>query len=207
VGDLFVLLGLTVTLLRAPHSRGHAPVLGILIAAFACLIVGDNWATFDVLQPAHPYMTGGFPDLFWLSFYLLLPLAALVQLRLSQHDSAVKWDVARHKPDHEDHLWRDIKASLPVFLPIVAALLASMVLTIGAIVRAAESGWRAQVWPITAIFSLLLLVFMRQAIISLDQARLRREMAVTQEREQATIELNRRKDEFLGVVGHEIRTP
>jgi len=207
VGDLFVLLGLTVTLLRAPHSRGHAPVLGILIAAFACLIVGDNLATFDVLQPAHAYMTGGFPDLFWLSFYLLLPLAALVQLRISQHDRAVKWDVARHKPDHEDHLWRDIKASLPVFLPIVAALLASMVLTIGAIVRAAESGWQAQVWPITAIFSLLLLVFMRQAIISLDQERLRREMAVTQEKERATIELNRRKDEFLGVVSHEIRTP
>ncbi len=48
---------------------------------------------------------------------------------------------------------------------------------------------------------------MRQAIICLDEARLRREVVVTREREQATIELNRRKDEFLGVVGHEIRTP
>jgi signal transduction histidine kinase len=207
VGDLFVLLGLTAILLRAPHSRGHAPVLGILIAAFACLIVGDTWATLVVLQPSHAYLTGGFPDLFWLSFYLLLPLAALAQLRMSQRERAVKGDVARHKPDHEDLLWRDIKASLPLFLPIVAALLASVVLTIGAIVRAAETGWRAQVWPITAIFGLLLLVFMRQAIICLNEARLRREVAVAREREQATIELNRRKDEFLGVISHEIRTP
>ncbi len=126
VGDLFVILGLTVLLLRAPHSRGHAPVLGILIAAFACLIVGDTWATLVVLQPTHAYLTGGFPDVFWLSFYLLLPLAALVQLRISQHERAVKGDVARHRLDHEDLLWRDIKASLPLFLPIVAALLASV---------------------------------------------------------------------------------
>src|SRR5260221_4266866 len=53
----------------------------------------------------------------------------------------------------------------------------------------------------------MLLVFMAQGIICLDEARLRREVVVTREREQPKIDLNRRKDEFLGVVGHEIRTP
>jgi signal transduction histidine kinase len=57
------------------------------------------------------------------------------------------------------------------------------------------------------IFSLLLLVIARQAIICLEHARLRREMAVSRAYAQALAELDRRKDEFLGVVSHEIRTP
>jgi signal transduction histidine kinase len=104
-------------------------------------------------------------------------------------------------------LWRDIKASLPHFLPIVAALLASATITIGAIVRAGRTGWRGELWPIVSIFGLLLLVIVRQAIICLDAERLRRERAVAQVREQALVELNRRKDEFLGILSHEIRTP
>jgi hypothetical protein len=49
VGDLFVLLGLTLTLLRPPYSHPFAPVLGLLIAAFACLIIADTWFTVIVL--------------------------------------------------------------------------------------------------------------------------------------------------------------
>jgi signal transduction histidine kinase len=206
-GDLFVLLGLTVTLLRPPYFHPFAPVVGILIAAFTCLIVGDTWFTLIVLQAPHLYRTGAAPDVFWLTCYLLIPLAALVYLRITQRTQAVQAGRAGPEIDHENLLWRDIKASLPHFLPIVAALLASAVISIGATVRAAKTGWQGEVWPIVVIFSLLLLVIMRQAIFCLDDARLRREMAVAKTREEALIELNRRKDEFFSVLSHEIRTP
>ena len=71
---------------------------------------------------------------------------------------------------------------------------------IGAIMHAMEAEGQSEVWSIIAIFGLLLLVIMRQAIMCLDDARLRRERAVAQVREQALVELNRRKDEFLGIV-------
>jgi signal transduction histidine kinase len=102
---------------------------------------------------------------------------------------------------------RDIKASLPDFLPIVAALLASMVVAINAAMRAEGKGWRGELWPIIMSSGLLLLVIIRQAIICLDRSRLRREKAVAQAHTRALVELARRKDEFLGVVSHEIRTP
>jgi len=211
VGDLFLLLGLTVILLRPPDSRAHAPVVSLLIVTFACLIVGDTWATWILLQPAHVYVTGAVPDLFWLTCYLLLPLAALVQLRITRRELAVNGgrvgDEARRETGGEHILWQDIRASLPQFFPIVAALLASAVLMIGVIVQVARAGWRGDVWPIIMIFGLLLLVIMRQALICLDHARFRREMAVERAHAQALVELNRRKDEFLGVVSHEIRTP
>jgi signal transduction histidine kinase len=207
VGDLFVLLGLTLTLLRPPYSHPFAPVLGLLVAAFACLIIGDTWFTLIVLPPPHVYRTGAAPDLFWLTCYLLFPLAALLHVRISQRERAVNGEVASHEPDHEHLLWQDIKASLRHFLPIVAALLASAMITIGAIARAAKTGWRGEFWPIVMIFSLLLLVIVRQAIMCLEAARLRRERVVAQVREAALVELSRRKDEFLGIVSHEIRTP
>ncbi|HEV2459886.1 MAG TPA: HAMP domain-containing sensor histidine kinase, partial [Ktedonobacterales bacterium] len=207
VGDLFVLLGLTVTLLRPPYSHRLAPVLGLLIAAFACMIVGDTWFTLIVLRPPHLYQTGAAPDVFWLICYLLIPLAALIYLRITHRARAVRAGRAGQEIDQENLLWRDIKASLPHFLPIVAALLASAVITIGAIVRAAETGWRGEVWPIMLVFSLLLLVIVRQAIICLYDARLRRELAVAKTREEALSDLHRRKDEFFSVLSHEIRTP
>jgi signal transduction histidine kinase len=207
VGDLLVLLGLTLILLRPPYSQQLALVLGLLIAAFACLIVGDTGFTLIVLQPPHAYPTGQFPDLFWLTCYLLIPLAALIHLRIMQRERAVNGGAASHEPSDENLLWRDIRASLPHFLPIVAALLASATITIGAIVRAAEPEGKDELWAVIAIFGLLLLVFMRQAIMCLNEARLHRERAVAQVREQALVELNRRKDEFLGIVSHELRTP
>jgi signal transduction histidine kinase len=207
VGDLFVLLGLTLTLLRTPSSRPFAPVLGILVAAFACMIVGDTWAIWIVLPPPHVYRSGAAPDVFWLMCYLLFPLAALVHLRVSRRARTVSADMAGRQIDYDSLLWRDLKASLRHFLPIVAALLATAMITVSAIAQAEKTGWQGEVWPIIAIFSLLLLVIMRQAIMCLDDARLRREMAVATTREEAMMELNRRKDEFFSVLSHELRTP
>jgi signal transduction histidine kinase len=207
IGDLFVLLGLTLTLLRPPYSHPFAPVLGLLITAFACLVIADTWFTLIVLQPPNAYRTGAAPDLFWLSCYLLFPLAALLYLRITQRTRTVNGAAARREPDHDNPLWQDTKASLPHFLPIVGALLASAALTIGAVVQAAEPEGKDELWAITVIFSLLLLVIVRQAIMCLDDAHVHRERTVAQAREQALVELNRRKDEFLSIVGHELRTP
>jgi signal transduction histidine kinase len=207
IGDLFVLLGLTLTLLRPPYSHPFAPVLDLLVAAFACLIVADTWFTKIVLQSPHVYLTEAAPDLFWLTCYLLFPLAALVHFRVTQRERAVNGVAARYEPNQHRLLWQDIKASLRHFLPIVVALASSAVIMIGAIMHAMEAEGQSEVWSIIAIFGLLLLVIMRQAIMCLDDTRLRRERAVAQVREQALVELNRRKDEFLGIVSHEIRTP
>jgi len=206
VGDLLVLLGLTVILLRPPNAR-PAPVFGILIAAVACLIVADTWFTLIILQSPHTYLSGAAPDVFWLACYLLIPLAALVWLRIAQRGRAAGVVRAWSEPDQEDVLWQDIKASLPNILPIVAALLASATLMIGAIVRATEPEGKDEIGAIIMIFGLLLLVIMRQVIMCLDDAHLRREEEVAQAHARALAELNRRKDEFFAVLSHEIRTP
>jgi signal transduction histidine kinase len=128
---------------------------------------------------------------------------------VAQRAQTVNGEVSRSRGEIDDDnlLWRDIKASLPHFLPIVAALLASALITIGAVVRAAATGWQGEVWPLVVTFCLLLLVIVRQAITYLDDARLHREGAVTKTREEALMELNRRKDEFFSVLSHELRTP
>jgi signal transduction histidine kinase len=128
-------------------------------------------------------------------------------VRVIQRTWVVRAQRTGQATDYDNLLWPDIKASLPHLLPIVAALLASAAITIGAIARATVTGWKGEGWPIIVIFSLLLLVILRQAITCLDDARLRREMAVAPAREQVLIDLNRRIDEFFGVLSHEIRTP
>ncbi len=54
---------------------------------------------------------------------------------------------------------------------------------------------------------LLLLILVRQQITFLEMSQLRREAEYARASEQATRQLNRRKDEFLGIVSHELRTP
>src|SRR5258706_2233670 len=131
VADLFLLLALMLILLRQLRYREDFPVVGLIIAAVACLVVADTVAVLLILHPAHVYRTGGVPDLFWLASALLIPLAALVQVRVVQRVQAGEWRAAdaertvphdlqrAQSPDQED-----VRAALRLFLPFVAALVA-----------------------------------------------------------------------------------
>src|SRR5260221_2421918 len=130
LGDLLVLVGLALVFLRPHHYRIDRLVLGIVVAAFACLMVGDSVAVALVLHPQHVFRRGDWPDLFWMAAYLLFPLAALVQLRLAQrtaHAGAPVTPVLRVGYRREDVL-----ASLRLVLPVAAAVLASVALLLPA---------------------------------------------------------------------------
>src|SRR5258706_6948476 len=98
VADLFLLLALMLILLRQLRYSEDFAVVGLIIAAVACLVVADTGAVLLILLPAHVYRTGGVPDLFWLAADLLIPLAALVQIRIVQRVQAG----VRRAPEGQD---------------------------------------------------------------------------------------------------------
>ncbi len=204
VGDLGMLYGLAVALVYRQSHVARA-VLGLLIGAFLCLEVADNWADIILLYPSHVYSTGNPPDLFWSSFYLLVPLAGLVQVRLAQHPL----DVPRERrvdtlerPSFQQH---DCKEVIRVLAPLAAALLACAAIAVRALIAPLVPVHPLA--PILIIFGLLLLVLARQGITVLENAQLRRKWAVALGNEQALHETNRRMEAFLGIAGHELKTP
>ncbi len=127
VADLFLLLALLLILVRPLRYSEDFPVVGLLMAAVACLVVADTGAVLLILHPAHVYRTGGVPDLFWLAADLLISLAALVQVRVVQRVQAAERRAPEGQepqelrgPDRED-----VRAALRLFLPLIAALVAS----------------------------------------------------------------------------------
>jgi signal transduction histidine kinase len=216
--DLFLFLALMLILLRPLRYHEDRPVLGIVIAAVICLLVADTGAIlFIILHPAHEYRTAQFPDLFWLTSDLLIPLAAVVQVRVVQRVHARERHTLRDRmtppgrqgPEDLQMLeWTDVRAALRLFLPLVAALLASVAILLRAAITATASGtWESLLTPLVVSVSLLLLVIVRQAVVYVEMARLRRTVVAAQAEERALRALDERKDEFLGVVSHEMRTP
>ena len=212
IADLFLLLALLLILLRTLRHGEDRPVVGLVVASGACLIVADAGAIFLTLHPAHEYRTGQFPDFFWLASDLLIPLAAVVQVRVVQRvESAGRaapegLDRPRlHRLDAED-----VRAALRLFLPLVAALLASVAIILRAATDArAGATWPQLLVPVLVSLGLLLLVIVRQVVMFLETdaaCAAGRDMAAQAE-QRARGELDRRKDEFLGVVSHEMRTP
>ncbi len=123
VGDLALLFGVVLALLRPSRSQADRLTLYGLCVALVCLLLADSWVNALLLvNPRHVYVTGEPPDLFWLAFYLLVPLAALVRLRLAHHEppkplpvqELTRWQLQR----------QDLLASLRFLGPLVAALLA-----------------------------------------------------------------------------------
>ena len=215
IADLFLLFAMALILVRPLRYREDRPVVAFLIASVVCLILGDAGVSWLILHPAHVYRTGHFPDLFWLASDLLVPLAAVTQVRVVQYTS---WKRPKAAPEATDTVveneespglqWDDLMAALRLFLPIVAALLAGVAILLRATMPAARGdGSRDLAWTLAVSFGLLLLVIIRQGVAFLETARLRRERATARATEQALRELDRRKDEFLSVVSHELRTP
>jgi signal transduction histidine kinase len=210
IADLFLLLALMLILLRQLRHSEDFPVVGLIIAAVACLVVADTAATLLILHPAHVYRTGGVPDLFWLAADLLIPLAALVQVRVVQglESAERRAPEGQNLQDLQGRDWEDVRAALRLFLPFVAALVASVAILLRAATSAAGGAdWRRLVAPLAVTSGLLLLVIVRQAVMFLETARLRHAMVAAQAEQWALRELDQRKDAFLTVVSHELRTP
>jgi signal transduction histidine kinase len=204
IGDLCVLFGLTVALIYR-KSRVDRPVLVLLIAAVICLMIADSWAAWLLLYPSHTYRTGNPPDLFWSTFYLLVPLALLVQLQIARHAPVSPRQARVESVDHQPYEREDLKEVFRVLSPFVAALLACAVIAVRAIIAPMVAV--QPVGPSLIIFGLLLLVMARQGITVLDNAQLRRKWIASLAHEQALQEINRRMEAFLGIAGHELKTP
>jgi len=207
VADLTVLFGLTLILLRPSRYVADRLVLSLLVVATVCLIVADSWAAWHHLTASQSYTAGNPSDLFWVPCYLLIPLAGLVQLRLVQHESAASGSLAGSALNGRGPQRPDVIASLRLFLPIVVALLASALVLIRATTTEMAFGWRTAIDPLVVSSGLLLLIIVRQGIMFLQTARLQRDAETARANELALRELDRRKDAFLSIVGHELKTP
>ncbi len=202
VGDLGVLFGLLLALLR--HWRPERVTICLLVAAVASLAVADAWFTFIDLHTR--YSPGGPPDLFWMICYLLFPLAALWQFRLIQQNRQTTQRQSQQEALCERAFRREVTGSFRFLFPFVAALVAGgMIVGRGTL---APVGPKSPVIPIAVTFGILLLVTIRQEITFLESERWRREREVARTNElEAMREANQYMDTFLGMAGHELKTP
>jgi signal transduction histidine kinase len=203
VGDLGVLFGLVLVLAyRRPVERG---VLLLLIGAIAYLALGDSLCSITDLHAAR-YVSGGFPDLFWMACYLLFPLAGLVQFRRAQREVTAQRNQKLHTPPSEPTPVGAIAGSLRFLLPFVAALLAGWIIVVQATVHSGAP--TSPLIPLAVVFGLLILVIARQELTFLEGERWRREREAARTNELLALqEANQRMDTFLGMASHELRTP
>ena len=209
LGDLLVLAGLALILLQPARYPAHRQAVAIVTAAVACLIVGDTLAVALALHPDHVFRRGALPDLFWMAAGMLVPLAALARRQVTPFVAAPSAPPARWAYRREDVL-----ASLRFFLPLAAALAASAAILARALLMLEVIGPRGLFVRLAVSGGLLLLAVSRLEVMFLENARLQREREEAHTRVQearvetrALRELHRRKDEFLGVVSHELKTP
>src|SRR5260221_1787019 len=197
VGDLALFFGLTMTWLHLPeYAREHQPIMSLLFVASACLFVADTWFALLLLHTSS-YRAGSPPDLFWMAFYLLLPLAALVRFRLAQRTLAgvSGWPMSQQPQNLRR---QDLIAGLRITFPVAAALLAATVLFIRAEVVTTP---RHPLAPPLIALGLLGLALLRQGLTAVDNERLRPEPAESLRATTAQIET------FLGIAGHEFKNP
>lgn len=202
VADLGVLLMLVVLFTRKMHFQAAREMVGVLIVALLCLIIGDSW--YAALNLAGHYQAGDPPDLFWIVCYLLFPLAALVQFRLLRREAVPPAE--RQEGQAAARLQRqDLLGSLRFLSPFGAVLLASI--AIEARLMLAPIPALGVLLPHLVILTLLLLVLIRQGVAFLEHAHVQRERQAAQAGELALRETNRQMDTFLGMASHELRTP
>jgi signal transduction histidine kinase len=215
LSDLFILCTLALTLLRPCRFRADRLVVGLLVVAFSCLIVADTWVGMILDAPGnvvHVYRTGGPPDLFWMAFYLLLPLAGLIRLRLAKHEPTWNKDLARASSHARSHQrlqlrWDDVKASLRFSLPLAAALLVSGLILIRAIIALDPQDEQHLLVPLATSLGLLVLVIVRQAFTYLENASLRREREAARSAALVLQRTTEHMDDFIATAAHDLRTP
>jgi signal transduction histidine kinase len=215
VGDLAVFFGLTMGLMRSSRGRADRLVLYVLVVAAGCLILADSWYAALLLSAKSVQAAAYAPNLVWIAAYLLVVLAGLVQLRLTAFDASPlpltqaefpqRGLRARRGVSDQQFQRDDLIASLPVLLPILAALLASVTIMIHAAMTYTDL--QHVMGPAAVSLGLLLLAIGRQEIALLDYAQADRERETAQAGVLALREANRRKEAFLNIASHELKTP
>ena len=199
VGALAVLFGLTVLLVRYREYAVDRAVVVLLIAASACLVVADVWEAVILLNTSS-YPSGSPPDLFWLAFSLLVPLAALVQFRLMQCGRAsIRAREAAQPAAHAP--WADLTSWRSSDLPYPWPLSCSPAPCCSSGLNWERNNAFPSAAPLLIVLGLLVVALVRQALTVADNERLRRE------REAALREAKAQMETFLGVAGHELKNP
>ena len=178
VGDLVLFYGIVLVLMHPRHTTADQVVSSLLCVAFACLLIADTWATVLLFTPPHTYQSGSPPDLFWSIFYLLLPLAGLVRLRLAPAEIP-----PRPEGPSLGLSWRDLWHGTQFVLPGVAALGTSAFIIVDALLT--EPSRSALRLPVMVGFGLLTLALLRPVVFFVEQRHLRRERDAAQAREAA----------------------
>jgi signal transduction histidine kinase len=207
VGDLVLFYGLVAAVIRPSRATRERLAVFLLCLAFVCLFVGDTWATVLLAHPPFVYPPGSAPDLFRFAFYLLVPLAGLVAVRLAPGELEPGPAAPAERLG-----WRDLRAGVLFVLPSVVVVGAAAVIFVHAAMTAPSKA--RLIVPQEVGIGLLLLATLRPAVLFIEQERLRR----TQERlrrqrkaaraeEAALRAANRRMEAFISVAGHELKTP
>jgi signal transduction histidine kinase len=200
VADLMLFYGLVVALTRPCRTISERLVVSLMGLAVLSLFIADTWAAVLLLHPPYTYRTGSAPDLFWFICYLLLPLAALVRLRLVPADLPSRPSVPAARLTSQDVL-----AGMQVVSPSAAVVVAGvMILVLAERTAPRPAGLSA---PQAVGIALLLLATLRPAVMFLEQEQLRRERDAARAQERALQIANARMEAFLSMVAHELKTP
>ncbi len=201
VVDLVLIYMLILALARPRHTTRERLVMSLLSLAFMALFVGDTWAAVLLLHPPYIYRAGSAPGVFWLTCYLLIPLAGLVRLRLVPAAPP-----SRRAIPVEPLSWRGVLDGMQFVAPSVAVVVAAGVIMVtAAFMSGSKAGLVAA--EVVGLALLLLVAALRPAVMYLEHAQLRRERDVAHAREGALRLANARMETFLSVIAHELRTP
>ena len=201
VFDLVLFYGLIVALAHPHRTTRERLVMALLSVAVVSLFVADTWAALLLLHPPYTYRTGGAPDLFWLIGSLLVPVAALVRLRLPAAEPPPRPPVAAGRLT-----WRDVLAAIAFVAPSVAVVGAGVVIIVHTMLTSPHTPGLGAPEVVVGIV-LLLLAMLRPAVLFLEHEQLRRERDAAHAQESAMRIAHARMEAFLSIVAHELKTP
>ncbi|HLW00347.1 MAG TPA: HAMP domain-containing sensor histidine kinase [Ktedonobacterales bacterium] len=202
-GDLVLLVGLSIVLMRWRHQIAERLSMQFLIAAVILLMIADSWYAY--LNLVGQFESGDPPDVFWVASYLAFALAGLVELRAARYHYAPPAEQDTDETLPQARLSSGVGRRARYFLPFVAAFLASIAI-VGRALMVSDNRL-SLLAPLGVSLGLLILVMIRQGITSLENERLLQEQEAAYANDLALREAARQMDEFLGIASHELKTP